>query len=164
MYLIDLFKYLFIDLLSLQSKDNKEPECKIVLVEESAKLPTRGSSAAAGLDLYSSEKCVIKAKGQGCVSTGLRIQCPLDTYGRVAPRSGLAFKYGINVGGGVVDSDYRGIVKVILFNHSEEDFEINIGERIAQIIFEKIVVPHVKNVLSLDDTDRGDAGFGSTGK
>lgn len=81
----------------------------------------------------------------------------------VAPRSGLAWKHSIDVGAGVIDADYRGPVGVILFNHSDVDFDIKAGDRIAQLIIEKIVTPDVTEVDDLDATVRGSGGFGSTG-
>ena len=89
---------------------------------------------------------------------------PHGNYGRVAPRSGLAVKKHIDVGAGVVDSDYRGEVFVLLFNFGKEDFEVKIGERIAQLIIEKVVSTQIVEVEDLDNTDRGEGGFGSTGK
>lgn len=80
-----------------------------------------------------------------------------------APRSGLALKHAIDVGAGVIDADYRGPVGVILFNHSDVDFEVKAGDRIAQMILEKIVTPEVMEVEDLDSTLRGEGGFGSTG-
>ena len=90
---------------------------------------------------------------------------PTGTPGprRVAPRSGLAYKKGIDVGAGVIDEDYRGEVGVILFNFGEEDFEVAPGDRIAQLILERIATPDVEVVADLDATDRGAGGFGSTG-
>lgn len=81
----------------------------------------------------------------------------------VAPRSGLAWKHSIDVGAGVIDADYRGPVGVILFNHSDTDFEVKPGDRIAQLIIEKIITPEVLEVDDLDSTVRGEGGFGSTG-
>ncbi|KAK2980663.1 hypothetical protein RJ640_011471 [Escallonia rubra] len=80
-----------------------------------------------------------------------------------APRLGLASKHGIDVGAGVIDADYRGPVGVILFNHSDADFEVKVGDRIAQLIIQKIVTPEVTEVDDLDSTVRGINGFGSTG-
>ena len=88
---------------------------------------------------------------------------PPGTYARIAPRSGLVIRNFIDVGAGVVDSDYRGEIKVVLFNHCAEDFVVQAGDRIAQLILERIETPQVKNVVALDDTDRGARGFGSTG-
>ena len=113
---------------------------------------------------FSAVDCVVPARGKYLVPTDLSIACPMGTYGRIAPRSGLANKYFIDVGAGVIDSDYRGPVCVILFNHSNEDFKIKKRDRIAQLILEKIEM-NVKlcQVESLDETIRGHGGFGSTG-
>lgn len=97
------------------------------------------------------------------MSTGLRVAIPAGHYGRIAPRSGLALKHFIDVGAGVVDEDYRGELRVLLFNHSESDFIINRGDRVAQLICERISRPILEEVTDLEDTDRGRNGFGSTG-
>ncbi|XP_046689241.1 deoxyuridine 5'-triphosphate nucleotidohydrolase, mitochondrial-like [Homalodisca vitripennis] len=98
------------------------------------------------------------------VKTDLKIMLPEGCYGRIAPRSGLTWKNGIDVGAGVIDEDYRGDVRVILFNHSDEPFTIEAGDRIAQLICEKIYYPELEEVQELDETNRGSGGFGSTGK
>jgi deoxyuridine 5'-triphosphate nucleotidohydrolase len=97
------------------------------------------------------------------LKTDIAIAVPLGTYGRVAPRSGLALKHGIDVGAGVIDEDYRGNVGVILFNHSDVDFIVAAGDRVAQLILEKIETPDVEVVDDLSETVRGGGGFGSTG-
>ncbi len=106
---------------------------------------------------------VVPARGRALLKTDIAIAVPAGTYGRVAPRSGLALKAGIDTGAGVIDADYRGNVGVILFNHSDTDFAVAAGDRIAQLILEAIVTPPVAAVDELDDTDRGADGFGSTG-
>ena len=103
------------------------------------------------------------ARGKALVPTDLSIAIPLGTYARIAPRSGLAWKNSIDVGAGVVDYDYRAGIGVILFNHSDSEFTIATGDRIAQLILEKIEIADVVEVDSLDSTDRGAGGFGSTG-
>ncbi|KAJ7688440.1 dUTPase-like protein [Mycena rosella] len=90
---------------------------------DKAKIPTRGSPLAAGYDLYSAEKKVIPAHGKALVDTQISIAVPAGTYGRVAPRSGLASKFMIDTGAGVIDADYRGVVFVLLFNLSDKDFQ-----------------------------------------
>ena len=117
----------------------------------------------AGYDLCAASNCVIPSRGKGTVETGLAVSLPPGTYARIAPRSGLAIRNFIDVGAGVVDSDYWGEIKVVLFNHSAEDFAVQAGDRIAQLILERIETPQVKKVAALDDTDRGAGGFGSTG-
>lgn len=87
----------------------------------------------------------------------------LSIDGRIAPRSGLASKHSISTGAGVIDADYRGPVKVLLFNHGEVDYEIKEGDRIAQLVLERIYTPEVQEVEELDETVRGAGGFGSTG-
>jgi len=136
---------------------------KVVLKNAKAKVPTKGSALAAGYDLYSSEDTVLPARGRGVVQTGISIALPEGTYGRVAPRSGLAVKHGIDTGAGVVDADYRGLLGVVLFNNSDEDFPVKVGDRIAQLIVEKIWIGDITAVDSLDETDRAGGGFGSTG-
>lgn len=132
-------------------------------LSEKATIPKQGSEFAAGLDLASAEEKVIPAGERALVATDLAVACPAGTYARIAPRSGLALKKGIDVGAGVVDADYRGPVGVILFNWGKDDFEIKIGDRIAQLILEQIVIPEIVETDELPDTVRGAGGFGSTG-
>jgi len=129
----------------------------------SAYVPALGSPLAAGYDMCSSVDTTIKCGCRGLVDTGIAFTVPYGTYGRIAPRSGLAVKKGIQVGAGVIDRDYTGEVKVVLFNHGEEDFEIKKGDRIAQLIIEQIEMPEIKIVSELLVTERGEGGFGSTG-
>lgn len=146
-------------------KQKMSSQLKVQLRSLTAKAPTKGSLSAAGYDLYASQETVIKARGQGLVSTDVSFTVPIGTYGRIAPRSGLAVKNGISTGAGVVDRDYTGEVKVVLFNHSEKDFEVKVGDRVAQLILEKIVEDaEVVVVESLEESARGAGGFGSTGK
>lgn len=135
---------------------------RVQLVHPNARAPQRMSSGAAGYDLCACEDAIVPARGIACVSTGVCVSIPNDTYARVAPRSGLACK-GIDVGAGVVDSDYRAPICVILYNHTETDKAFNVGDRIAQLVLEVIKTPNVEIVSALDSTDRGTGGFGSTG-
>lgn len=123
----------------------------------------RGSKLAAGYDLSAAHECVIPARGKAIVKTDLAIACPEGTYGRIAPRSGLAAKNFIDTGAGVIDADYRGPVGVVLFNHAETDFAVKRGDRVAQLVLERIVTPDVVQVEDLDESERGAGGFGSTG-
>ncbi|XP_039032945.1 LOW QUALITY PROTEIN: deoxyuridine 5'-triphosphate nucleotidohydrolase-like [Hibiscus syriacus] len=136
---------------------------KVKKLSEKAVLPSRSSALAAGYDLSSATDTKVPARGKALIRTDLSISVPEGTYGRVAPRSGLAWKHSIDVGAGVIDADYRGPLGVILFNHSDVDFEVKVGDRIAQLIIEKIMTPDVLKVEDLDATTRGDGGFGSTG-
>lgn len=139
------------------------PTLFVKLLSTKAVPPTKGTEYSAGHDLYASEETVVPAGGKAMVSTDISIAIPVDTYARVAPRSGLTWKNSIDVGAGVIDYDYRGEVKVILFNHGTEDFTVTAGSRIAQLILESIVNAPVQVVEDLPESDRGDGGFGSTG-
>ena len=100
-------------------------------LNSSAKLPVLGSINAAGYDLHALVETTIPRRGSDLVSTGLAFSIPIGNYGRIAPRSGLAVNHSIDVGAGVIDADYHREVKVLLFNHSDVDFEIKEGDRIA---------------------------------
>ncbi|KFY84314.1 hypothetical protein V498_07843 [Pseudogymnoascus sp. VKM F-4517 (FW-2822)] len=139
------------------------PHLLIKKLSDKAKLPTRGSAFAAGYDLYASKEATIPARGKGLVDTDLSMAVPAGTYGRIAPRSGLAAKNFIDTGAGVIDADYRGQVKVLLFNHSDVDFVIKEHDRIAQLVLERIYTPEVMEVAELEESVRGEGGFGSTG-
>ena len=139
---------------------------QVTRINPAAKLPVRGSTGAAGYDLAAAEATSIPAGGRGIVKTGLAIAIPEGTYARIARRSGLAVKKGINTGAGVVDYDYRGEVGVVLFNHGTEDFAVAPGDRVAQLILERIATPDVVEVESVEQlgaTERGAGGYGSTG-
>ena len=135
---------------------------RVKKLSNNAVLPSRASPLSAGYDLSSAVETKILARGKALVATDLSISIPEGTYARIAPRSGLALKHSIDVGAGVIDADYRGPVGVILFNHSDVDFEVKVGDRVAQLILEKIVTPDVVEVEDLDSTVRGEGGFGST--
>ncbi|XP_008274302.1 deoxyuridine 5'-triphosphate nucleotidohydrolase, mitochondrial isoform X1 [Stegastes partitus] len=133
-------------------------------LSEHATTPTRGSAKAAGYDLYSAYDYIIGPMDKAIVKTDIQIAVPHGCYGRVAPRSGLAAKHFIDVGAGVVDEDYRGNVGVVLFNFSKDTFEVKKGDRVAQLVCEKICYPDLEEKETLDDTERGAGGFGSTGR
>jgi len=125
--------------------------------------PTRGSPMSAGFDLYSAYNHILSGHGKVLVETDIQILLPEGCYGRIAPRSGLAWKYFIDVGAGVIDSDYRGSIAVVLYNFGCDDFVIRPGDRIAQIICEKIEYPVLLEVDEIfHETQRGVNGFGST--
>jgi len=137
-------------------------ELKFLQLHPAARLPTRGSREAAGLDLYSIAEVTFAAGARAAVRTGLATAIPRGFYGRVAPRSGLAVKHGLDVLAGVIDSDYRGEIVCALINHGQEAFTLAAGERMAQLIIEAIITPVPVWVDSLDETARGAGGFGST--
>ena len=133
-------------------------------LHEDSIIPTKATDCAVGWDLPSYEELVIPSGEHALVKTGLAMRVPdYGMYGRIAPRSGLAVKKGIHVGAGVIDPDYRGEIGVVLFNFGKEPFEIKKGDRIAQFVVE-IYSPHILEVVeTLDDTERGEKGFGSSG-
>ena len=137
---------------------------KVQLKHPNAKVPIRADEGCAGYDLSAVEDIIIPSRTHRMVETGISIQFPRDCYGRIAPRSGLAAKYAIDVLAGVVDSSFRGTLKVILMNNSPDEFVVKSGDRIAQLIFERIYTPSGLQVVdSLDDSSRGEKGFGSSG-
>jgi len=117
----------------------------------------------AGADLCSAVDIVIPARGKMLVDTGIRLALPDGHVGLIWPRSGMAVKHGIDCGAGVIDSQYRGEVKVLLFNHSDGEHFIKQGDRIAQLLVQKVETVEFLPVDNLDDTDRSGNGFGSTG-
>jgi dUTP pyrophosphatase len=128
-----------------------------------ARLPARGSARAAGLDLYSIERVTIEPGGRAAVRTGIAVSIPTGFYGRVAPRSGLAVRHGLDVLAGVIDADYRGEILCALVNHGSEPFEVETSARIAQLIVEAIALPEPVWADELEETERGAGGLGSTG-
>lgn len=162
---------------------HEPPVLEVKRLFDDAELPHKGSDRAAGYDLRAHSYAfivdnkvgetvklddddvvlVIPANSRCLVKTGIAVAVPEGCYGRVAPRSGLALKKGIDIGAGVIDEDYRGEVGAILFNLNSEPFEVRKGDRIAQFICERIVYPELEEVDELADTQRGAGGFGSTG-
>ncbi len=140
---------------------------QIKKLSELATLPTRGSAESAGLDLYAAVESdvTIKSKSTATINTAIALSLPKGTAGLVYIRSGMAFKHGLCLVNsvGVIDSDYRGEVVVGIYNSSECDYTVKHGERIAQLI----VTPYIETnpvFCDIDDTERGEGGFGSTGK
>ncbi len=138
---------------------------KVLRLKKAALLPYRATSQAAGFDLCAAEKAVIPAHGFGVVGTGIALEIPPGIEGQVRARSGWALNYGIGVlnSPGTIDPDYRGEIKVILFNISNKDFIIKPGDRIAQIVFSRTVAVELKKCKKLSPTQRGKRGFGHTG-
>lgn len=149
--------------LSPMKKPKVADVLQIAKLTDKAIIPTKGSDKAAGYDLYSAYDYTIPAGGKVLAKTDVQVKVPHGTYGRVAPRSGLAWKNHIDIGAGVVDEDYRGNVGVVMFNHAEVEFSIKAGDRIAQLVCEKIAYPELEVLETLDETVRGEGGFGSTG-
>jgi len=128
-----------------------------------AVLPRRGSAAAAGLDLYSIEALSLKPGQRAIARTGLAVAVPEGFYGRLAARSGLATKKGLDVLAGVVDADYRGEIGCLVYNAGSEVIELPEQSKICQLIIEKIITPEAVWAEDLSETERGAGGFGSTG-
>src|SRR6056297_439983 len=151
---------------------NKEIEKIEVKIEkdkgcDDLPLPKAASQHASGIDLFSAEEDVVEIdKGEiKLVSTGVKIALPIGFEAQVRPRSGLAYRYGITVLNtpGTIDSDYRGVIKIILINHGKEKFIVNRGDRIAQLVIQRIFQPVLVETKELDNTKRGIGGFGHTG-
>jgi dUTP pyrophosphatase len=135
----------------------------IKLLSDVAKTPTQGTAFSAGYDLYSAESTTIARFARKLIKTNISLAIPINYYGRIAPRSGLAFKNGIDVMAGVIDSDYRGDIGVILYNTDEKEFVVNVGDKIAQIIIEPCAYSNFVISKELPASKRGDGGYGHTG-
>ena len=143
-----------------------------VKLTQDAEDVVRGTDKSAGYDIKACETVLIPARSKQTVKTGLRVEFPVGVYGRLASRSGLAVKHGIEVGAGVIDEDYEGELMVLLWNHSDCDFKVEKGDRICQFIphgeirvkvFIKNKVGEVGRPLNVVRSNRGVSGFGSTG-
>jgi len=138
------------------------PLLKFKFLTNDAQAPTRGTPESAGIDLYASHPVTLPPNTRAKIPTCLAIQVPSGCYGRIAPRSGLTIKNGIDVGAGVIDPDYRGEVTPVLINNGVIPFQINKGDRIAQLVLEKYSLATLQQVAHLNSTLRGEKGFGST--
>jgi len=139
---------------------------KVKKLNKLAEIPQYQTQEAAGFDLHSVEDVVIAPNERKLIGTGLSFEIPKGYEIQIRPRSGLAYKHGITVLNtpGTIDSDYRGEIKVLLINHSNKNFEIKVGERIAQAVIKEVIQATFEEVEELNDTARGAGGFGSTGK
>ena len=144
---------------------NPENQITITVVKDhkDAKLPTQQTSGSVGFDISSVEDITIKPKSKSSVSTGLIFNLPSSTYAEIKARSGLAKKHNVNVHNGIIDTDFRGVVHILVYNHSNKPFQIRSGDRIAQMIFSTIHTPTLHVTNSVTNTQRGENGFGSTG-
>jgi len=143
----------------------KTPVIRIKKLHEHAELPQLATSGASGFDLVAAERVQIPSGERSIVGTGIAVAIPSGYEGQVRPRSGLAARYGLTVLNtpGTIDSDYRGEVMVIMHN-TGPDYHIKKGDRIAQLVIQKVPKVKFEVVEELDETDRGDGGLGSTGK
>ena len=146
------------------------PNVSIKLLREGAKLPVRGSASAAGYDLYAcldgDQELTIPPHSTAMLPTGLSFALPEGTFGAVVARSGLASKQGLRPANclGVIDSDYRGEIKIGVYNFTNEPCIVENGERLAQLVVTQTAALPVLEVEELGETERGEGGFGSTGK
>ena len=141
---------------------NTNTKLKIML-DAGAKMPTRAHEADAGLDIYAATDGVIPSGGSCTFDTGVHAEIPYGYVGMLKSKSGLNCKHGI-VSEGVIDAGYTGSIVVKLYNHSGNDYAIKAGEKISQLVILPIITPELELVDSLEDTERGNGGFGSTGK
>jgi len=146
---------------------------RVKLAEAGATAPGKMTIGSAGLDLYAAEDVLVPPTrceadgraevGRALISTGIMLELPPGTVGRIAARSGLSVKSNIEVGAGWIDSDYRGLLKVELKNLSSQPYQVSLGDRVAQLIVLPVVDVEIEVVTDLEVTGRGSAGFGSTG-
>ena len=145
-----------------------------IKLDEGAILPTRAHETDAGLDLYTPNDVIVPrcrwiptegiTLGSATIDTGVHVEIPKGYVGFIKSKSGLAVKHGLTAAGGVIDSGYTGSVVVKLFNHTSISYEFKAGEKIAQLVLLPIITPDLEVVDSLEDTERGSNGFGSTYK
>lgn len=147
--------------------ENTGPIIAFQRVHEHAQLPKKNSLQAVGYDLYACEDVIIAAGKTKLVPLGFKMELPAQVEAQIRPRSGLALRHSITVLNtpGTIDPDYRGEVGVILINHGHQNITLFKGERIAQMVFQNVLAEaRICEVDKLEETDRGDGGFGSTGK
>lgn len=134
-----------------------------IKLDNGAYMPTRAHSTDAGLDIYSREDQIVPAKESAIFDTGVHIELPVGTVGMLKSKSGLNVKHGI-VSEGVIDVGYTGSIVVKLYNHSGFDYKVNAGDKISQLVILPVLYPSLDLVDTLEDTERGDNGFGSSGR
>lgn len=135
---------------------------KIVL-DKGAIMPTRAHETDAGLDIYARERKLIRANSSAVFDTGVHVELPVGTVGMLKSKSGLNVKHGLT-SEGVIDVGYTGSICVKLYNLSQTDYIVEVGDKISQLVILPILTPDLEQVESLEDTDRGNGGFGSTGR
>ncbi len=143
---------------------SKAEECKMkITLDKGAKMPTRAHSTDAGLDLYAMDTQIVPAKESAVFDTGVHVELPEGTAGLLKSKSGLNTKHGIT-SEGVIDVGYTGSIVAKLYNHSGKDYKVNAGDKITQLVIVPILTPELELVEALEETQRGNNGFGSTGK
>ena len=134
-----------------------------IMLDKNAYMPARAHETDAGMDLYAREETIVPAKESAIFDTGVHIELPPDTVGFLKSKSGLNVKHGI-VSEGVIDVGYTGSIVVKLYNNSGYDYKVNRGDKISQLVILPILTPNLELVSELEDTDRGNNGFGSSGR
>lgn len=157
-----LFRKARILLGELVSKEKEQRNMNIML-DSTALMPTRGHATDAGLDLLSPRDAVIPARGSAIIDTGVHVELPNGTAGFLKSKSGLNVKHGIT-SEGVIDVGYTGSIVCKLYNNSNDDYKIKCGDKITQLVIVKIETPNINIIDKLNETERGEGGFGSTGR
>lgn len=161
---MNAYKWLVDNLKNLKGESKKEKGLNIaVVLDPGAKMPTRAHELDAGYDLYSREDATVYQSAGGKFDTGVHIEIPAGYVGFIKSKSGLNAMYGIQAEG-VIDAGYTGSINVLLRNHGPRAVEIKKGQKIAQLVILPIITPELEVVDSLEETERGNNGFGSTGK
>lgn len=143
---------------------NNKTRSFLCVLDKGSFLPTKAHNDDAGYDLRTPVCATVPAHGSVCIDTGIHVSLPEGTFGKLESKSGLNVKHGVVSLGGVIDRGYTGTIVAKLYNMSDEDYQFHRGDKIVQMVIQPCMNLPVKEVDSLDDTDRGDNGFGSTGK
>jgi deoxyuridine 5'-triphosphate nucleotidohydrolase len=157
-----------LDMVSPPKSENEAPwrfngVLPVKRLTKTATLPVRAKPGDAGMDLYADEDATVPAHGRRLVETGIAVAIPLGYVGLVWPRSGMATHDGVSTDAGVIDAGYRGPVKVLLTNATDDDYPVIAGHKIAQLVVQPVTLAKVEEVSELPNSARGAAGFGSTG-
>lgn len=134
-----------------------------IMLDDGAYMPTRAHSMDAGLDLYSPVDVLLMSQASAVIDTGVHVELPPGSVGFLKSKSGLNVRHGI-LGEGVIDAGYTGSIRVKLYNHSGDTYKIRRGDKITQLVILPVILPELEQVDSLEDTERGCGGFGSTGR
>ena len=137
---------------------------QILPMSSDATIPTRASDNSAGLDLYASKTTVIEAYNRNLIDTNLKLEMVGGTFGMITGRSGIAWNHGIQIHTGIIDSDYRGELKILAYNTDKNNYVVWKGDRVGQLIILSHEKPEIRIVNTVNETSRGAHGFGSSGK
>lgn len=135
-----------------------------VVLDPGAYMPERAHPTDAGLDLRTPREVKVPASGSACIDTGVHIELPHGTFGHLESKSGLNVKNGVVSLGGIIDEQYTGSIVAKLYNLSDRDYWFSTGDKIVQLVIQPYLTPELELVTELDETDRGNSGFGSTGR